>query len=93
MDDDRWDRLTLRRVGHNGNWLFADTVRPFTEAGVVLPVDDLPMIPAIGAQRLMRLALLEVLDETVVVSDAPVNYIRDEQQLTPVSFSLYHQDS
>ena len=45
------DGVTLRRVGHNGNWLFAGTVRPFTEAGVVLPVDDLPMIPAAGAQR------------------------------------------
>jgi hypothetical protein len=84
--------LLLRRAHSNGNWLFADTVRPFTEAGVVLHVDDLPINPAVGAQRLMRTALLDALDETVVVSDAPIDDIRDEQALTPISFSLYHNN-
>ena len=27
-----------------------------------------------------------------MVSDAPIDYIRDEQALTPISFSLYHNN-
>jgi hypothetical protein len=86
------ERVLLRRDRGSGNRVLNGQIRSVGAGGLLVHIDDLPKIPAVAAQRLMRRARAASYDDTVMVSELPLEYIEDEDQpVAPTSFSL-HED-